>query len=80
MLIITLPAVMPIKDVTIERDGDRIVLRGADDMVLAVGTDPDRGLTQPKEASYDFYAIGDCAAPGGIMEAIAAGAELGRKR
>jgi 2,4-dienoyl-CoA reductase-like NADH-dependent reductase (Old Yellow Enzyme family)/NADPH-dependent 2,4-dienoyl-CoA reductase/sulfur reductase-like enzyme len=67
------------KNVTIERDGDRMTLKGVDDLVLAVGTDPEKGLTPAKGASYDVYTIGDCSVPGGIMEAIAAGAELGRK-
>jgi hypothetical protein len=67
------------REVTFERDGDRITLKGVDDVVLAVGTDPEKGLTEVKGASYDVYVIGDCSVPGGIMEAIAAGAELGRK-
>ncbi len=68
------------KDVTIERDGDRITLKGVDDIVVSVGTDPQEDLkVQLKGASYEIHAIGDCSVPGGIMEAIAAGAELGRR-
>lgn len=55
------------KDVRIERDCHRITLKGVDEIVLAVGTDPEKGLAQTKKALYEVYAIGDCLAWGGIM-------------
>jgi hypothetical protein len=67
-------------DITIEGDGEGITLKNVDDIAVSVGTDPQEGLKcQVKEARCEIHAIGDCSVPGGIMEAVAAGVEVGRK-
>jgi hypothetical protein len=68
------------KDVTIDRDGDITTLKDVDKIVVAVGTEPNRTLQRElADKPYEVHVIGDCQAAAGIMEAVAAGAEVGRQ-
>lgn len=68
------------KEVTIVRDGATITLRDVDSIVIAVGVEPNRVLQDDlKEMSFEVHAIGNCSKEGAIMEAIADGAEVGRR-
>jgi len=68
------------KDVTIDRDGTAITLRDVDSIVIAVGVEPNRVLLDElKEVSFEVHVIGNCSKEGAIKEAIADGAEVGRR-
>ena len=68
------------KDVTIDRDGDIITLRDVDSIVISVGVEPNRVLQEElKKGSFKVHVIGNCSREGAIMEAVADGAEVGRR-
>lgn len=68
------------KDVTIDRDGDIITLRDVDSIVISVGVEPNRVLQKElKKGSFKVHVIGNCSREGAIMEAVADGAEVGRR-
>jgi hypothetical protein len=68
------------KDVTIDRDGDIITLRDVDSIVISVGVKPNRVLQEElKKGSFKVHVIGNCSREGAIMEAVADGAEVGRR-
>jgi hypothetical protein len=55
-------------------------LGGMDTIVLALGTKSQGGLAKEIEDKVsELYVIGDAQIPGKAMEAIAAGAEIGRQ-
>lgn len=67
-------------DVILDRNGDGITLRDVDSIVLAVGTESESGLADELSGKpFQVEAIGDCVKVGGIMDAIHAGAELGKQ-
>lgn len=68
------------RDVTIDRAEDVITLKDVDKIVLAVGVEPN--MTIPDDLAtegFEVHIIGGCNQIAGIMEAVAAGAEVGRK-
>ncbi|MFA4837395.1 MAG: hypothetical protein WC749_15170 [Dehalococcoidia bacterium] len=66
--------------VVIVRDGQEEAIRGVDDVVLAMGTRSANELSAKIEGSVaEVYVIGDASEPRKALEAIAAGAEIGRK-
>ena len=68
------------KDVTIDRDGDIITLRDVDSIVISVGVEPNRVLQEElKKGPFEVHVIGNCSKEGAIMEAVADGAEVGRR-
>jgi len=67
-------------EVVIEREGERETLTGIDTVVLARGAQSEDGLARELEKrAPELYVIGDAAQPGSALDAIAAGAEIGRQ-
>ena len=65
--------------VALERDGKREEIRGADRIVLCMGVKPADTLSEAlKDKVAEVYTIGDASRTASALEAIAAGAELGR--
>ncbi len=61
-------------------DNHHLLFLEADTVVLAVGTKPNRHLTEElKGIVPEVYSIGDCVEPRDALDAIREGAELGRK-
>ena len=68
------------KDVTIDRHGAIITQRDVDSIVISVGVEPNRVFTRRTEkGSFKIHVIGNCSREGAIMEAVADGAEVGRR-
>ncbi|MFH1481506.1 MAG: FAD-dependent oxidoreductase, partial [Pseudomonadota bacterium] len=62
-----------------DRDGNRIFIE-ADDIVLATGSTPDKGIFESLEGKVpEIYAVGDCVKVSRIYEAVSQGAEAGLK-
>ncbi|MBN2099555.1 MAG: NADH:flavin oxidoreductase, partial [Dehalococcoidia bacterium] len=65
--------------VSCRRDGLAEVIKGMDTVVLAMGALPASELAKQIEGKVaEVHVIGDARNPANAMEAIAAGAELGR--
>ena len=66
--------------VVVSRDGREETIGGANTVVLALGTVSQNNLAKEIEGKVgEVYVIGDAQTPGKAMEAIAAGAEIGRQ-
>jgi NADPH-dependent 2,4-dienoyl-CoA reductase/sulfur reductase-like enzyme len=64
----------------VEREGQRRTIGGMDTVVLAMGvTSVDELAAQVRDRVPELHVIGDAASPGKALEAIAAGAEVGRQ-
>lgn len=62
-----------------ERAGEKVVLEGADTMVLALGYRPDGSLAEELAAAgTSVHVIGDAEKPGNIKDAMAAAYALAR--
>ncbi|MFH0844156.1 MAG: FAD-dependent oxidoreductase, partial [Pseudomonadota bacterium] len=62
-----------------DRDGNKIFIE-ADDIVLATGSTPDKGIFESLEGKVpEIYAVGDCVKVSRIYEAVSQGAEAGLK-
>jgi NAD(H)-dependent 7beta-hydroxy-3-oxo-delta4-cholenoic acid oxidoreductase len=65
--------------VVIVKDGQEQAIRGADSIILAVGTRPvDVLKDQVKDKVVEVYVIGDAKEPRNALDAVAEGAEVGR--
>ena len=63
-----------------ERAGEKVVLEGADTMILALGYRPDGSLAEELAAAGAIaHVIGDAEKPGNIKDAMAAAYELARE-
>ncbi|HEX7410055.1 MAG TPA: FAD-dependent oxidoreductase [Candidatus Binatia bacterium] len=66
--------------VVLERDGQRHVVRDIETVVLAAGVRPVSPLAEAvKNLVSEVHVIGDAGCPGSAMDAIAAGAGIGRQ-
>jgi thioredoxin reductase len=66
--------------IVLERDGQQETLRGVDRIVLSMGVKSVDPLSeQMQEEVAEVYAIGDARETRSALEAIAEGAELGRR-
>ncbi len=64
----------------VEHEGQRRTIGGMDTIVLAMGVTPvDELAAQVRDRVPELHVIGDAASPGKALEAIAAGAEVGRQ-
>ena len=64
----------------VERDGHQEELTGIETVVLALGVRADDGLVgELRDRVPELFVIGDAARTGNALEAIAAGAEIGRQ-
>jgi NADPH-dependent 2,4-dienoyl-CoA reductase/sulfur reductase-like enzyme len=65
--------------IVIVKDGQEVVIRGVDSIVLAMGAESaDKLSGRIKDKGAEVYVIGDAKEPRKALEAIAEGAEIGR--
>jgi NADH dehydrogenase FAD-containing subunit len=80
--IITSAKVKEILDdgVAVARNGQEEAIHGMDNMILAMGTRSVDELSEKiKDKVAEVYLVGDAKKPRKVLEAIAEGAEIGRK-
>jgi hypothetical protein len=68
------------RDVPIDRHEDAITLKDFDNIMLAVGVEPNMTIPDDSAAKgFKVHIIGGCKQISGITQTVAAGAKVGRK-